>query len=563
MTATDFTPWPPEVATAYRQYGYWQGQTLGDWFTERVARHADRIAVSAPAIDEDLTYRDLDQRAHRLARRLSDSGLRPGDRVILQLPNRPVFLVALVALFRAGVIPVLALPAHRATELIELARTSEAVGYLVADLAGGEDHRDLARALVARSAVRTVLVAGDPGEFTALEGDDNDPVTAAPVPAEVVASAVAFLNLSGGSTGTPKLIPRTHDDYLYSVRASAEICELDTTTTYLCVLPAAHNFSLSSPGLLGVLHAGGRIVMTESPEPAVCFELIETERVTFTALVPPLAKLWLESAASRTDDLSSLQTIQVGGARLSETVARRIPAVLGCRVQQVFGMAEGLVNYTRFDDPGELVMTTQGRPISPHDEIRVVDGSGSEVPDGEVGELLTRGPYTIRGYFRAPEHNRRTFTADGFFRTGDLVRRLPSGHLVVEGRVKDQINRGGEKIAVDEVENLLLRHPAVFDAVVVGVPDEVLGQRSCAIVVPRSGETELTAAEVRRHVRSCGVAAYKVPDLVELVSELPVTAVGKTSRVALRAELEEWLAAGDAGTGRSDSRTAAPAGGVG
>ncbi|NED91282.1 AMP-binding protein, partial [Streptomyces sp. SID11233] len=187
----------------------------------------------------------------------------------------------------------------------------------------------------------------------------------------------------------------------------------------------------------------------------------------------------------------------VGGAKFAERAARRLRPALGARLMQVFGMAEGLVNYTRLDDDVETVLTTQGRPISPDDEIRVVDDAGEDVPDGTVGHLLTRGPYTIRGYWRAPEHNARVFDAEGWYRTGDLVRRLPSGHLVVEGRAKDQINRGGEKFAPEEVENVLLGHPAVLDASVVGVPDDYLGERSLAYVIPRAGAEVPRAAELK------------------------------------------------------------------
>jgi 2,3-dihydroxybenzoate-AMP ligase len=352
-----------------------------------------------------------------------------------------------------------------------------------------------------------------------------------PLPA-VDPADVAFLQLSGGSTGLPKLIPRTHDDYGYSVRESAAICGLGPDTVYLCALPAAHNFPLSSPGTLGVFHAGGQVVMARRAAPDEAFPLIAQEGVTDTALVPPLAMVWLEAAAATPHDLSSLRVLQVGGAKLAPEVAARIGTELGCRLQQVFGMAEGLVNYTRADDPPERVLTTQGRAISPADEVRVVDDEDRDVPAGEVGHLLTRGPYTIRGYYRAPEHNQRAFTADGFYRTGDLVRRLPTGHLVVEGRAKDQINRGGDKVAAEEVENHLLAHPAVHDAALVAMPDAFLGEKTCAFVVPR-GEAP-RSQDLARFLRERGLAAFKIPDRIEFVTQFPKTGVGKVNKRALR-----------------------------
>lgn len=336
------------------------------------------------------------------------------------------------------------------------------------------------------------------------------------------------------------------------MRASAEICRCDADTVYLVVLPVAHNFPMSSPGILGVLHAGGRIVLAPRPNPSTVFPIVAAEAVTFTAVVPPLAAVWVQAAGRTTHDLSSLQVLQVGGAKCNVELARRIGPALGVRLQQVFGMAEGLVNYTRLDDPDELVLTTQGRPISPADEIRVVDPEDPaehDVAPGEIGLLLTRGPYTIRGYYNAAEHNATAFDAAGFYRTGDLVRRTPDGYLVVTGRVKDQINRGGEKVAAEEIENHLLAHPAVLDAVVVALPDAYLGERSCAFVRLAEDRTA-TGAELRRFVRSRGVAAIAVPDRVRIVTDFPATGVGKTSRKDLRATIAAAHGGGPGTEGR-------------
>ncbi|RFS82986.1 (2,3-dihydroxybenzoyl)adenylate synthase [Actinomadura spongiicola] len=531
------TPWPEETAARYREAGHWRGETFGALLTRLAAEHADRVAVVAGTVR--LTYRELDDRASRLAAGLAALGVRPRDRVVVQLPNVAEFLETAFALFRLGAIPVFTLPAHRSSEIVHLARHAEAVAYVVADEHAGFDYRTLARQVRDEvPGVRHVLVAGDAEEFTSLEsvhaGADGSAFTGS------APSDVALFQLSGGTTGTPKMIPRTHDDYLYSVRASAEICGLTPDTVYLAALPAAHNFPMSSPGVFGVLHAGGTVVMAPQPSPTVAFPLIEAERVTLTGLVPPLALLWMETAKTTSHDLSSLRVLQVGGARFADTAAARVRDTLGCDLQQVYGMAEGLVCYTRAGEPQEFHLTTQGRPISADDEVRVVDAAGNEVPPGEPGELLTRGPYTIRGYYRADEHNAVAFTPDGFYRTGDVVRRLPSGHVIVEGRVKDQINRGGEKVAAEEVENHLLTHPAVRDAAVVAVPDRFLGERTCAVVVPR-GEPP-TPAELRAHLRDRGLAPYKIPDRVEIVDAFPVTGVGKISKRELRRALAARLA---------------------
>ncbi|MET9734810.1 (2,3-dihydroxybenzoyl)adenylate synthase [Streptomyces sp. NPDC006458] len=530
----DAPTWPAPFAERYRANGYWRGETFGEMLRTRAGDHPDRIAVVDPAgAGRRWTYAELDTRADRLAAGLRAAGIGRGDRVVVQLPNVAEFFETVFALFRVGALPVFALPAHRDTEITYFCTFSEAVAYVVADVHEGYDYRELATRVRAQApTLRHVFVVGDPGEHTAL-ADVPLPVDPARPEDGPAPDDLAFLQLSGGSTGVPKLIPRTHDDYLYSVRASAEICAVDESGVYLVVLPAAHNFPLSSPGSLGTLAVGGRVVLCPSPDPDTAFPLIEREGVTLTGIVPPLALVWTQAALTTTYDLGSLKSLLVGGAKLSETAARRIRPALGCALQQVFGMAEGLVNYTRLDDDEETVVTTQGRPISPDDEIRIVDDEDQDVEPGETGHLLTRGPYTIRGYWRAPEHNRRSFTEDGFYRTGDLVRMTGSGHLVVEGRAKDQINRGGEKIAAEEVENVILGHPAVHDVSVVSVPDDFLGERACAYVILREG-VALRAPALRKFVRERGLAAFKVPDLVEFVDAFPHTGIGKVSKKDLR-----------------------------
>ncbi|WP_433854297.1 (2,3-dihydroxybenzoyl)adenylate synthase [Streptomyces kronopolitis] len=529
----DAPTWPAEFAARYRAAGYWRGETLGGMLRERAAAHPDRLALVDPAPERRTwTYRELDERADRLAAGFAARGIARGDRVVLQLPNVGEFLEVAFALFRIGALPVYALPAHRATEIGYFCSFTGAVAYVIPDRHAGFDHRALAAEVKERTpSLRHVFVVGDPGEHTALSDVPRDPAGA---PGRPEPHELAFLQLSGGTTGVPKLIPRTHDDYLYSVRGSNDLCGVDAGTRYLVVLPAAHNFPMSSPGWLGALYAGGTVVLCPGTDPATTFPLIERERITLTGLVPPLALVWTQAAAAGGHDLSSLAAVLVGGAKYSEAAARRLEPALGCRLQQVFGMAEGLVNYTRLDDDPETVVTTQGRPISPADEIRIVDDAGREVPEGESGQLLTRGPYTIRGYWRAPEHQATAFTEDGFYRTGDLVRRTPSGHLVVEGRAKDQINRGGEKVAPEEVENVILAHPSVHDVSVVAVADDYLGERTLAYVILRADAAPLKGVAVKRFVRERGLAAYKVPDLVEFVDAFPQTGIGKVSKKGLR-----------------------------
>ncbi|HET7075101.1 MAG TPA: AMP-binding protein, partial [Mycobacterium sp.] len=498
----------------------------------------DRVAV-VDAVGTH-TYAELDRLVDRAAGGFAALGIAPADRVLLQLPNSCRFAVALFGLLRAGAIPVLCLPGHRLAELSRFAAGSDAVGLVIADTAGGFDYRAMAEQLVAlHPALRHVIVDGlvdgatdgDPGRFIPWSGL---PAGATPHVVTDTASP-ALLLVSGGTTGTPKLIPRTHDDYVYNATASAQLCRLTGDDVYLIALPAAHNFPLACPGLLGAMTVGATVVFGTDPSPEAGFAAIARHRVTVTALVPALAKLWAQACDWEPVTPKSLRILQVGGARLEPDDARLVRATLTPGLQQVFGMAEGLLNYTRLDDPAELVENTQGRPLCADDELRIVDGAGRPVAPGEEGELLVRGPYTLNGYFRAERDNERCFDPDGFYRSGDLVRRRDDGYLVVTGRVKDVICRAGETIAAADLEEQIMSHSAVFSAAAVPLPDPYLGEKICAAVV-FVGEP-IGLAELNAHLDERGVAAHARPDMLVAMAALPTTPIGKIDKKAIVREL--------------------------
>ena len=527
-------PWPDDLARQYANAGWWRGRDLGAEIAAVAAARPEATALVDGATR--ISYRSLLARADALAARLARLGLRPGMRIVVQLPNCWPFVVLTLACLRSGIIPVMALPAHRRHELAYLCEHSEARALAVPDMLRGFDHQQLAEELLATSkTLKHVLVVGQDvrhQDLTALCAEGEAAVPVPPDPA-----GVAVFLLSGGTTGLPKLIARTHNDYSYNARASAELCRLGEGTVYLVSLPASHNFPLACPGILGTLLSGGRVVMIPSPDPAGAFAAIEREGVTITAVVPAVAQRWLAHAARYgSGALRTLEVLQVGGARLADEHAVRVKPVLGTTLQQVFGMAEGLLNYTRLDDPDEVICGTQGRPLSPGDEVRVVDADGRDRPDGQPGALLTRGPYTPRGYYRAPEQNARAFTPDGWYASGDVVRRRPDGNLVVEGRDKDMINRGGEKISAEEVENLLYRMPGIAQVAAVAAPDAELGERICVFVVPEPAQV-ITLGAISDGMAAAGVARFKWPERLEIVAELPVTKMGKLDKKALRDRL--------------------------
>jgi 2,3-dihydroxybenzoate-AMP ligase len=523
-------PWPAEFAERYVRAGYWTGDTLADLL--RGPAREDGASTAVVTRTERVTYAELDRRADALATGLRALGIGSGDRVVVQLPNTPDFLTVNTALFRLGAVPVLALAAHRRAEIGYLCEHTEAAALVVPAVHMGFDHRELAREV--RAAVPTlkhVLVAGEPAGLAGLaEVALWPPVELAPPdPAEV-----ALCLLSGGTTGAPKVIPRTHRDYLYQMRETARLMRLDRTGAYLAALPVAHNAALGCPGVLGALWTGAKVVLAASPAPDEVFPLIAREGVTLTTLMPAFLPLWMEAVDLFDVDLSRL-VIEVGGAVLPHNIAVAVEPALGCTLTRWFGMAEGLLSFTRPDDPPEVRCATEGRPLSPADEVRVVGEDGRDVPPGEVGELTTRGPYTLRGYYRAAEYNARVFTPDGFYRTGDLVRLTPDG-MVVEGRIRDVVNRGGEKVPAEEVEEHLRAHPRVADAAVVAVPDPALGEKTCAFVVP-SGPAP-TLRDLREFLAGRGLAEYKLPDRLVVTDGFPRTPVGKVHKAALRARLD-------------------------
>ncbi|WP_413250229.1 (2,3-dihydroxybenzoyl)adenylate synthase [Sinomonas flava] len=541
-------PWPAELAAEFRTKGYWEDRALGAYVHDT----ADRLPEKTALVDGGvrMTYRELADRMDAGAERLLALGLRPDDRVLVQLPNGWQFAVFTFACFRAGIIPVMALPAHRRYELAFLADLAEVRALVVPDLIKEFDHRELAAEVAeAVPSVEWTLVSGDAGpagtQLEPLLAPGHDPAgararldAAAPDPD----SPACFL-LSGGTTGLPKLITRTHNDYAYNVRVCSEAAGLTEETVYLGTLPASHNFPLACPGILGAFFAGGTAVMLPSPSPARVFATVEAERVTMAAAVPAVAQRWIEyQQEAGGTQLASLAVLQVGGSRMPDELARKVRPVLGAQLQQVFGMAEGLINMTRLDDPDDVVCTTQGRPVSEADEVRIVDELGNDLPDGEAGAILTRGPYTPRGYYRAPEANERAFADGGWYASGDVVERRPDGNLVVQGRDKDMINRGGEKISAEEIESLVYRLEEVTMVAAVAMPDPVLGERLCLYVTLRPG-AELTLERVQEALRSYGIAAFKLPERLVVVEELPTTKVGKINKKELRADIAARQAA--------------------
>jgi 2,3-dihydroxybenzoate-AMP ligase/malonyl CoA-acyl carrier protein transacylase len=539
LAPTTLAPDGADRADRYRRAGYWTGETLAPAL---LAVAAGRPPEQPALIGDSgtVTYGALAGRVAGAAHVFAAAGIGPGDRVIVHLPNSPELAVVLLALWQRGAVPVTALPAYREHELEHLAATSGAAAIAVGGWSRSrrEDPLAVARRVRERQpglATLVVVSCGDtvaelgagevalPGSATATE--------APPVPSPPTGGSLALLLVSGGSTGMPKLVPRTHDDYLYNARISAEIGDLGTDTVYLAGLPAAHNFTLGCPGIIGTLLAGGSVVFSPRPDADAIVAAIAEHGVTATAAVPSLATAIGRYARGKGERMPSLRILQVGGARLLPDAARALLADIGPRVQQVYGMAEGLLCFTRPGDPEEVVVQTQGRPASPADELRIVGPDGGAVDPGLTGELWTRGPYTISAYHGG---GGTAFTPDGWFRTGDLVRLHPTGNLVVEGRIKDVINRAGETVAAGEIELLVARHPAVAEVAAVPAGAADGGETIGVVVVVAPGHPAPSLLDLRRFLDGQRVARHKFPERLVVLQAMPRTPAGKPDKALLR-----------------------------
>jgi 2,3-dihydroxybenzoate-AMP ligase len=531
-----FVPYPDEFAAKYRAKGYWQDKSLAQEFDDVFKRFSDRVVL----IDGEtsFTYRELDQASSNLALNLYEIGLRPLDRVVPTLPNVHEFVILYFALQKLGVIPIAALVTHRFAEISQFVSLASATACIYPEYAGDFTFSPMIERVQAENAslkIRIVLGTPQMGEHSLRSLIDK--------PATLPISTLTSINidptdpcifqLSGGTTGIPKLIPRTNNDYAYNSKAAADVVEVNNDSVLLLVLPIAHNLPLACPGIQGFMFKGAKVVVHANTRPSELFALIEKHKVTHLKVVPALLIRLINDASIGEFDLSSLKLIQSGGQRMQPEVRAKTRALIpGVFVQENFGMSEGTLMFVRASDPEQVKLETCGRPVCEDDEVKLLDEDDNEVPLGSVGELTVRGPYTLRGYFGVPDYNAKQFTPDGFYRSGDLMRMHPSGNYVVEGRKKDLINRGGEKISAEEVENLILMHPSVQNVACVPMPDENMGEKMCAFVVlKKQGSIDLK--QLINFLSTKEIAKFKWPERLEIVDDFPVSTFGKVSKKAL------------------------------
>jgi non-ribosomal peptide synthetase component E (peptide arylation enzyme) len=453
----------------------------------------------------------------------------------------PDTAIALGGCFKAGIVPVCTLPQHRELEIGQIGGLAAPRAHFVqADFNPKFDLLEFARKMGESLPSRPILiVAGRAGELTLAELLEPAPGTTARAGGALPnPSDVAIFQLSGGSTGVPKIIPRMHGEYLAQARDWNERNHLRAADVSLWCLPLIHNAGIIT-AFLPCLLSGHTLVLQPAFREESFLEAIARHKVTDTGSIGPIAGRLLESPHLARYDLGSLRHLWTFN-RADDLEAR-----LGATAQCIFGITEGILMCSSPNASPERRHRTLGNPVGRCDEIllRAIDGTGP-VPDGELGELCFKGASVLASYYGGTPGDPAQFTADGFFRTGDVLRATwVDGErcFVFEGRLKDNISRGGEKYGAEEVEALLVRHPAVLDARVVAMPDRIYGEKGCAFLIVREGRAAPSLAELGEFLVGLGLAKYKLPERVELVGEFPLTRVGKVDKAELRARIAAKL----------------------
>ena len=528
--------------------GAWLPMTAGDSLRDAASAVPDKAAVIAE--DGTYTFGQLDTLSESLAASLIEAGLRPGDRAIFQIGSVKEIFVALFGCFKAGIVPLCTLPQYREIEIKSLGERSGATAYFVqGDVSTSFDQIGFARSMIsAMPAVKHLIVTrGEAADGLSLEAlaTKHDAETAreivrphAPFPDDVI-----MFQLSGGSTGLPKIIPRFHSEYLGSALALTKAYQLDEHDVGMWALPLIHNAGMLFTVIPTTVTRRTNVIRN-SFDVEKFLAAIPAHKVTFTGSIGPVAPRIMEHPRIGDFDLSSLRQF------FTLSRADALEAHTGIVSGNMFGITEGLLLACAPTDPEEARHRSCGRPVAPGDEVKLLKpGSEDEVKLGEVGELAFRGPNTLIGYYNDPTANEACFTSDGFFRSGDLLRAFEVDgqiHYAFEGRIKDNINRGGEKIGAEELENLIAAHPDVLDARVVAMPDKIYGEKVCAYLVSRPGHSAPSIKTLGEFLLKAGLAKYKLPERIESIAAFPVTRVGKVDKAAMRADIAKKLADGEA-----------------
>ncbi len=549
----------PETVADYYRRGWWQDRTLLDDFLDRVSETPDAPAVvsyqKGVADPERHSYAQLELASRRCAAALLELGVVPGEAVSIQLPNRWEFPALVYGALRIGAVVNPLVPIFRRRELeFILGRTGTRV-LVVPDRFAGHDYQTMAielRETVDRLEHVVVIAGGD-------SAVDNDGMAGGgSSPSEIDFSAfmterrwedelpdlderlaelrpeaddLVEIQFTSGTTGEPKGVLHSHNTVRSGGRVIGEVYGLESTDTCFMASTLAHQTGFGY-GMLIPLAMGMPVVYQDVWDAEQLLDAIESEGIVWTVSATAFAMDMITAQRRRPRDVSSFRYFICGGAPIPPVVVEDAAEVLGAELVAVWGMTENMVTTTtRPGDPVELVSDSDGTPVD-WMEIRVLDESGQPVgPDG-VGDLQCRGPSQALGYFHRTDLYEAASPGDDWFDTGDVARVRSDGGIRIVGRTKDLVIRGGENVPVAEVESLLLRHPAVDEVVVIGLPDDRLGERACAVVA--SSKADLRLNELTAFLDEAGMAKQYWPERLEVMNDMPRTPSGKIQKFKLR-----------------------------
>jgi acyl-CoA synthetase (AMP-forming)/AMP-acid ligase II len=523
----------PALIERWTPAGYWKAETFYQILARRADAHPDREAL----VDRGrrVTYGELRARVERVAAGLQAAGIGPGDVVTIQLPNWVEFAYVFFACERVGAVANQIGPDFRSREVEYIIRFSESRAFVCPARFKNFDYvsmiGELRPGLPELSRVFVLGGADAPGADVEPLDPIIDGERALPPlrPHTMDANDVMRMAFTSGTTGNPKGVTHNFNTTLAAGRIINADFEVTPDEVVLIYLPLGLNWGYLA--LLQTIMAGARAVLLDQFSARAALELIEREHVTFVPSAPASIIAMLNDPELSRFDLRSLRVVITGGASCPIETIREFRKRMPGHLIELYGMLEtGFHTYTRFSDDPEAVTGTIGRPATGM-ALRLIDAEGRDVAPGAEGEIACDGPSVHLGYHKNPAANAELFTADGWFRTGDLGQLDAAGNVNIVGRLKEMINRGGKKFFPREIEEILYTHPKILHAAIVGVPDPRLGERNCLCVIPRPGAT-IVLDEMVTFLEG-SVATYKLPEQLEIFDEFPFTPTGKIQRHAL------------------------------
>jgi non-ribosomal peptide synthetase component E (peptide arylation enzyme) len=541
-----FTPYKKKDAEEYNKFRWWAGLTFGDILDRAADIHPEKEAF----VDgmTRLTYGEAREKTNKLAIGLMDLGIQPLDRVLIQLPNWNEFVLAYFAVQKIGAITVLLIDRYRQFEINRLIGLTGATSWIVAWEYRNTDFvpiiDDVLKEHPEMKHVITVRGEGDQKRFSSLErlieeaqlteGNLARIAERRPDPMQV-----AHMGPTGGTTGAPKIVPRTHNSLITGTEYCCKAWEQSIEDINLLAGPIGHDLTFSK-GFMGSIVTMGKVVLLDSTDNQDICETIQREKVTSVLWVPTLAQKMLQYEDLDKFDLSSLKKMHSAGGASHPGLVNEVTERLGMKFYNGYGGTEGMTTITRPRDDLKVICTTVGRPTCPWDTYKVIDMDGNELPPNREGELVLKGPGVFTGYYNNPEENAKVFTKDGFFRTGDVAKIDEKGYITITGRIKEMINRGGESISATEIERLLNRHPGVATVAVIPMPDPLMGERVCAYIQPKPG-AQLDFEGIISFLRGQKASVLQLPERIEFIDAMPYTGVQKVDKRSLREDIEKKL----------------------